>query len=367
MTEQDAAARLAAANPVPEAAVRGAADSPRAHLLLRSVLARPRRRPGLLPLHRPVAGHGRWRYALVPLVVAAAVATGVVAVDRDTARPVPAPTGTAAANPQTIASTAAQYALAGPRKGRFKHVTGTVGRVVHRTSGNGYDVILVQSVQSVQPADGAPGEGWLAIGEAGSSVRPLTPSDATAYQADGSPGPEQFPAGAPPVLAPDLAGDQKFHGAVTELPDEPTATGQEMVDWVADHGGFRVGTAWSPVPADVPGWLFREGVRLLDTFTDVLAGDQRAKIYRMLGGLSGVRTLDTPLDPLGRPAVGLAYTGSTPRHGLIDWQVFLSAESDQIAYTQAVVRQPGPANSGLAPGTVQYTTAVTSVTWSDKP
>ena len=55
------------------------------------------------------------------------------------------------------------------------------------------------------------------------------------------------------------------------------------------------------------------------------------------------------------------------RYGLIDWQVFLGDGSDRITYTQAVVRQPGPANASLLPGAVQYSTAVTSVTWSDKP
>jgi hypothetical protein len=362
MTEQDPLTRLAAANPVPETAVRGAADSPRAHFLLHGVLARPRRRGFGRPA---VAVRGSWRYGLAPLAVAAAVATGVVVADRDTTPPVPVPAGITA--PQTILTAAAQYAATSGQKGRFKHVTGTAGRVVHRSSGTGYDVILVRSVQSMQPAAGSPGEGWLAIGETGSSVRPLTGRDTAAYEADGSPGAEQFTADTTPVLVPDIAGDRPFRGDVSALPGDPATTGQAMVDWVARNDGFRVGATWSPVPADVQGWLFREGVRLLDTFTDVLAGDERAKIYRMLAGLHGVRTLDAPTDPLGRPAVGLAYAGRTPAHGLIDWQVFLSAGSDQIAYTQAVVRQPGAANSGLAPGTVQYSTAVTSVTWSDKP
>jgi len=73
------------------------------------------------------------------------------------------------------------------------------------------------------------------------------------------------------------------------------------------------------------------------------------------------------VDPLGRPALGLSYTERTPRFGLIDWQVFVGAGSDQITYTQAVVRQPGPANASIPPGAVQYSTAVTSVTWSDQP
>ena len=365
MTEHDALARLSAANPVPETAVRGAADSPRAHVLLRSVLGRPRRRRDLLRPRSSVVGRGMSRYGLVPLALAAAVVMGAVVVHRDTAPPEPVPIGIS--TPQTILSAAAQYAAAGGQKGRFKHVTGTVGQVLHRTSGTGYDVILVRSVQSVQPADGLPGEGWLTIGEAGSSVRPLTGTDAAAYEADGSPGPEQFRAEPAPALAPDLTDDPPFQGDVAELPDDPATTGQAMVDWVTHDDGSRTGGTRPPAPVDVQGWLFREGVRLLDTFTDALGGGERAKIYRMLAGLTGVRTLEAPADPLGRPAIGLAYTGSTPRHGLIDWQVFLSAGSDQIAYTQAVVRQPGPANPSLSPGTVQYSTAVTSVAWSDKP
>ncbi len=365
MTEQDAMARLAAANPVPESGVRGAADSPRSRLLLRTVLARPRPRRTLLATRPPGSRRGMWRYGLVPVALAVAVAAGVVAVHRTTAPPPPA--RTTAATPQTVLSDAARQAAQSPPKGRFKHVTGTVGRVVHRTSAGGYDVILVDSVQSVQPANGLPGEGWLAIGEAGSSVRPLTAADAAAYRADGSPGAAEFPRDTEPSLAPDLARDRPFHGDVAGLPDDPARTGPAMVDWVATHDGFRVDGAWAPAPADVQGWLFREGLRLLDTFTDVVAGGDRAKIYRMLAGLSGVRILDATADPLGRPAVGLAYTGTTPRHGQIDWQVFVGAGSDQITYTQAVVRRPGPANASLSPGAVQYSTAVTSVTWSDRP
>jgi hypothetical protein len=365
MTEQDAMARLAASNPVPESEVRAAADSPRSRLLLRTVLARPRPRRTLLAPRPPGTRRGVWRYGLVPVAVAAAVATGIVAVDRDA--PPPQPARTAVATPQTVLSAAARQAEQGAQKGLFKHVTGTVGRVVHRPAAGGYDVIVVDSVQSVQPADGLPGEGWLAIGESGSSVRPLTAADAAAYRADGSPGPAEFPRDPGPGPAPDLAGDRPFDGDVATLPDDPARTGPAMVDWVATHDGFEAGGVWAPAPPDVQGWLFREGLRLLDTFTDVVAGGDRAKIYRMLAGLSGVRTLDATADPLGRPAVGLAYTGSTPRHGLIDWQVFLGAGSDQITYTQAVVRRPGPANATLAAGAVQYSTAVTSVTWSDKP
>ena len=47
--------------------------------------------------------------------------------------------------------------------------------------------------------------------------------------------------------------------------------------------------------------------------------------------------------------------------------MYLGPDSDRITYTQAVVRRPGPANSGLPAGAVQYSTAVTGLTWSDKP
>ena len=80
-----------------------------------------------------------------------------------------------------------------------------------------------------------------------------------------------------------------------------------------------------------------------------------------------MRSLPGSTDPLGRPAAGLAYTAATPRYGVIDWQIFLSAGTDRIGFAQAVVRRPGPANSTLPAGAVQYSTAVTSVTRSDKP
>lgn len=329
--EQDAMDRLAAANPVREAPL-----SSRAMFLERAVLARPR------PKRRRT-----WHYAVLPIGMAAAIATGIVLVKSPAPPepPVPAP---ALALPRTILTDAAQHAEAAPRRGRFLHVTGTTGRVVHVDSAGGYDLVRVDSVQSVQPADGLPGEGWLAIGEAGSSVRPLTAADAAAYARDGSPDAAEVAGGDHP-LHPDLAGDRAYRGDVTELP------------------GDRPRTGTLPPPPDPQGWLFREGTKLLDTFTSVVSGGDRARIYRMLAGLAGVRTLDAAADPLGRPALGLSYTEQTQRYGLIDWQVFLGAGSDRITYTQAVVRQPGPANASLTPGAVQYSTAVTSVTWSDKP
>jgi hypothetical protein len=355
MTEQDAMTRLAAANPVPDADVHDSATSTRALFLQRAVLAQPRsRRRGFL-LPGP-----KWRYAIVPAALAA-VAAAAFAVVHPTSPPPPPPVqaGASTATPQSIlAAAATQAEREGPR-GQFVHATGTVARIVHLGPGAGYDVIRVDTVQSVQPAAGLPGEGWLTIGERGSSVRPLTAADATAYAADGSPGPAELPADGEQTLYPDLAGDEPYAGELGDLPDDPARTGPAMLAWLAEAG--------QDLPPDPQGWLFRTGTKLLDTFTAVAGGADRAKIYRMLAGLTGVRTLEAGADPLGRPARALAYTATTPRHGLVEWQVYLGPDSDRITYTQAVVRQPGAANAGLPAGAVQYSTAVTAVTWSDKP
>ncbi|MFI7546739.1 hypothetical protein [Actinoplanes sp. NPDC049599] len=350
MTDQDAMARLAAANPVPDTELAGAATSPRALSLHRAVLAQPRRRLTLPPAPR-------WRYALVPAALAAVAAAAFIVVHRG---PPPRPPAvTSVATPQSILSAAAARAGQEGRRGQFVLATGSVARVVHLGAGPGYDVIRVDSVQSVQPADGLPGEGWVTIGEQGSSVRPLTAAGAAAYASDGSPGPAELPADDDRGLHPDLAGDQAFAGELGELPDDPAATGPAMLAWLAEAG--------LTTPADPQGWLFRTGTKLLDTFTGRAGGADRAKIFRMLAGLTGVRTLDAGADPLGRPARALAYTAPTQRYGLVEWQVYLGPDSDRITYTQAVVRQPGPDNAGLPAGAVQYSTAVTAVAWSDKP
>jgi hypothetical protein len=341
MNEPDVMARLAAANPVRQSEMDDAARSSRAQFLLRSVLARPRARRSRLP------------YALIPVALAAAVAVAVVSLPRTEPEPPPPPP--AISTPRTILSAAADLAVKQRQPAQFVHVVGSVGRIVHLGPGSGYNVIRVDSVRSVQPANGLPGEGWLTVGEGGSSVRPLTAADAAAYAKDGSPVATKVPKpGADESLYPNLADDSDFEGDVADLPGDPAETGTAMLAAV-------------PAPPDPQGWLFRQGTRLLDTFTDVIGGDQRAKIYRMLAGLTAVRTLDAKADPLGRPALGLAYTERTTRYGLIDWQIFVGAGSDQITYTQAVVRQPGPANATLTPGAVQYSTAITSVTWTDKP
>lgn len=355
MTDQDAMTRLAAANPVPDADVRNAATSARALVLQRAVLAQPRGSRRRLPA---VPGP-RWRYGLVPAALAAVAVAAFAVVHRQDPPQPPAQAVTSTATPQTILAAAADRAERESRRGQFVHATGTVARIVHLGPGPGYHVIRVDAVQSVQPAEGLPGEGWLTIGEHGSSVRPLTAADAAAYASDGSPGPAELPRDGEPTLYPDLAGDQAYAGEPGELPDDPAATGPAMLAWLTAAG--------RQPPADPQGWLFRTGTKLLDTFTDVVGGADRAKIYRMLAGLTGVRTLDAGADPLGRPARALAYTAPTPRYGVVEWQVYLGPDSDRITYTQAVVRQPGPANAGLPAGAVQYSTAVTALTWSDKP
>jgi hypothetical protein len=346
MNQQDAMDRLAAANPVPEADVRDAASSPRALSLERTLLARP----------RPDAHRRPRRFLLVSGGLVAATAAVVVMVSVRAPAPTPLPAPASLAAPRTILSAAADQAQHRPSAGKFRHVTGTLARVVHVDGGGGYDLIRVDAVRSVQPANGLPGEGWLSVGEGGSSVRPLTAADAAAYARDGSPPATEI--AQPSSLYPNLAGDSGFEGDLTTLPDDPAEAGAAMLGWVAGS---------SRAPADPQGWLFREGTKLLDTFTDVAAGADRAKIYRMLAGLTGVRTLQAGTDPLGRAALGLAYTQLTPRFGLIDWQVFLGAGTDRIMFSQAVVRRPGPANASLTPGAVQYSAAVTDVTWSDKP
>jgi hypothetical protein len=349
MNEQDAMARLAAANPVPDPLRAG---SSQALFCLRTVLAQP-----------PVEPPRRRRRARRLIIAAAAltlIAGGGVAVRAIHRGPAAPPPANPVAAPSAVLTTAAGLARQGREAGQFAHVAGTVGRVVHVNAAGGYDLIRVDSVQGVQPAGGRPGEGWLAVGERGSSVRPLTAKDAEAHRRDGSPGPAKLPALAKDGLTPDLAGDPDFDGVVGELPDDPAAAAAAMIDQVA-------GAAPSPVPADDQGWLFRQCVRLLDTFTGSLSGPDRAKIFRTLAGLRGIRTLETATDPMGRPAVGLAYTGETSRYGLIDWQVFLRAGSDRIDFTQAVVLRTGPANRTLTPGAVQYSTAVTDVVYSDTP
>lgn len=337
MNDMDAMRRLAAANPVPSPLPPG---SSQAQFCLRTVLAQDVEAPRRSRLRRPVLA------AAVLVLVAGAVAVAV--------RPSPPPPAVhAVAAPSAVFLAAADVAGRGGDKGQFVHVTGTTARVVHVDSAGGYDVIRVDSVEGMQPADGQPGEGWLTVGEQGSSVRPVSARDAAAYRRDGSPGAVGRPA---KDLDPDLAADPEYRGEVGELPDDPVAAAAAML-----------GAVVAPGPADVQGWIFRECTRLLEPFTTSLSGADRAKVFRTLAGVTGVRTLDAATDPTGRPAVGLAYTGETGRYGLVDWQIFLLAGTDLIGFTQAVVRRPGPANHTLAPGTVQYSTAVTDLRRTDTP
>ncbi|MEV7623869.1 hypothetical protein [Actinoplanes sp. NPDC089786] len=326
MNDIDAMRRLAAANPVPSPLPPG---SSQAQFCLRTVLAQPVPRKSRRRAHRLIP-------AAAALVLIAAGGAFVTITRR---APTPPPRATVVAPPAVLAG-AADRAGQPSGKGQFLHVRGTSARVMHIDDAGGYNLIRVDDVRGMQPADGRPGEGWLIIGDEGSSVRPVTDRDAASWRRDGSPGPGKQP----DTVSPNLADDPEFDGDVASLPD----------------------AAEVPV-ADREGWLFRECTRLLDVFTNTLSGADRATLFRTLAGLHGIRTLDAATDPAGRPATGLAYTGETPRYGLVDWQIYLLAGTDQIGFSQAVVRRPGPANATLAPGTVQYSLAVLDTRRSQTP
>jgi hypothetical protein len=333
MNENEAMRRLAAANPIPEVLPPGSSQG---QFALRTVLAQAR------------VGRSRRRW-VVASAAAAAVLIGATAFGLRPEPVQPPPRATVVA-PPAVFDAAATDAGKAPGQGRFMHVSGVAARVVHVEGQGGYDVLRVDHVRAMRPADGRPGEGWLTIEERGASVRPVTTRDAVSWRRAGSPVPPR----SDDLLVPDLADDPDFDGDVAALPDDPMAAASAML--------APLGTG-----TDRQGWLFRECTRLLDAFTSTLTGADRAKLFRALAGLTGVRTLGATTDPAGRPATGLAYTGETPRYGQVDWQIYLLAGTDRIGFTQAVVRRPGPANRTLAPGTVQYSVAVLETRRSDTP
>jgi hypothetical protein len=85
----------------------------------------------------------------------------------------------------------------------------------------------------------------------------------------------------------------------------------------------------------------------------------------MIGTLSGVRSLGTVKDPLGRPALAVAMTEKTTKLGVLEWRLYLSPSRDLLMGTQAIIVRPGADTGRIPPGEALYTYGVRVAEWTD--
>ncbi|HST84266.1 MAG TPA: hypothetical protein VLL08_21195 [Kineosporiaceae bacterium] len=367
MQEQDAIARLAAADPVREVDLADVRSDPVASALLRSVLAEPR------PIARrfPVIRRHHHRRRLVSIGVTGAVAAAVLIAVHD-ATPPPEPTFIATGSAHTVLLSAAARAEHAVAQGNYWTAQGEITELIHRDhDGNAYTVQVTHPTKTDYDRKTGGLNTTHYLGDA-IKVQPLNPADAAAYRRDGSPGSDENPDEGLSVdtgqQGPASTDQLIFEGKVSELPSDPVEMGEAMLDWVAGKGGWlsKLGLT-SSRPEHPEAWLFREGTKELSAFARPDQPSERAKLYRMLAVIPGVRVLEGDRDPLDRPAVSLALTETTKKFGTVEWQLYIDSSSDLLLATKAVVVKPGKDNAFLAPGAVQYSEIVRSAGWSNKP
>lgn len=354
MKDQELIDNVTAANPVRVAELGGTAPDS----LLREILA------GTRPVTvRTPPARRRWPVIALPVVTIVAVVTLVTVVfGMLRPEPIPAQTLVSGGAAHDVLTEAARRAETTRGSGRFWHSLGETRQLIHRSHrGNRYLLEATTPIEGWAPADRRDGEGVTAFNAA--KLRPLTPADALAYRKDGSPKPNENPdpemgiVVPDPPMGPELGGDGIYEGDVTRLPAaEPDRFRRGMLTWIRDHGGL---------PGDTDAWLFREGLKILDTDSRPVPPKTRAAVYRMLATLPGLRNLGPVKDPLGRPAVAVAMTETSDKLGTLEWRVYLSPDKDLLMGLQAVVIKPGKTDGHIPPGTAQYTRVVRMAEWTD--
>jgi hypothetical protein len=102
------------------------------------------------------------------------------------------------------------------------------------------------------------------------------------------------------------------------------------------------------------------------TGTAVAPAD-RAKAFRLLAGLPGVRVVGAVRDAYGRPGIGLSAS-QRMRDGsgtLVDYQLILDPKTYEIRGDQKVVVTPGGHDRGMRPGTVHMYDVILFSGWTN--
>ncbi|MGI5321467.1 hypothetical protein [Actinomadura nitritigenes] len=257
--------------------------------------------------------------------------------------------------------------------GRFWHVHRVVGETVVASSpyhpGVHYTVQLTQDSYSLAaksakefgtlPREKGPLTGTQWYGP-NVEVRPATPADAKAWDADLRPGALDLR-----LTGPDEErGPFKQEGAELDfdsrderrLPANPS----ELRAWILNYA-----TKFDHQRLRNPDlYLFTAAPILL--VDRVITDRVRIATYRMLAGLRNVRTIKGT-DAAGHPGRGVAMRQTTRDYGTIEWQLLIDPETGRLTASQGIVVTPGRKNSGLRPGTRQYFEIVKTAEWTNAP
>ncbi|MBG0567249.1 CU044_5270 family protein [Actinoplanes aureus] len=335
----------------------------------------PRTPPFPFPLpDRTVTGrrHRRFRAAaLIPAgALAAAAVTAVAVVAIDPGGPAPTPHGPGAsveaaqplAASQILLTAAERSTEDAPRSGRYLVVRRESGSVITVGSGTATYEMTAKSSQETWLSRSGEEPTWVTFQKLG--LTPLTPADAAAWRAAGSP--EQVMIGKPlPTgeLGPGSAvstsagpressswgadlyalGDTSVSVRDLEnLPTDPPALRTALLEHFHGGGG--------DLPTDRDQWLLAVASSLI---TDIpVSGPVRAAAFRLIATMPGVRSLGVVTDQRGREGQGFAFTSVNAASGPIERRFVIDLATGRALGEESRVLRPSGTTAKLKPGSL---------------
>jgi hypothetical protein len=342
------------------------------------------------PLDVTVAAPRTRRFAATALVpagtfaVAAVAAVTVVTINSGGSAPAPAPPGSRpsveAARPLTVSQillTAAERSSEeAPGAGKY---------LVFRTE-SGYVLTVGSGTATYHMTTRSSAETWLSrSGRQPNRVRfqdlgmtPLTPADAAAWRAAGSPEKVmvgkplpngELGPGSPVSTSAGSAEISSFAGAdvyafgstnvsvrdLERLPTDPSALRAALLKHF-DGGG-------SDMPTDREQWLLKVASSLITGIP--VSGPVRAAAFRLIATMPGVRSLGNVTDQRGRAGQGFAFTLAGDS---IEQRFVIDSATGRALGEESYVLHPSGSTAKLEPGSlVDYTVVLEQKTTDETP
>ncbi|MEU4428963.1 CU044_5270 family protein [Actinoplanes sp. NPDC024001] len=336
--------------------------------------------PGTAPLPFALTGvpaparrDRRFRAAgLIPAGALAVAAVAAVAVSvTGTGGAPPAPGGTGPATGAARPPSASQLLLAAAERSS-QDVPGTGRYLVVRTE-NGSVLTVGSGASTYRMTARTSFETWLSRSgkEPGRVISqplgltPLTPSDAAAWRAAGSPATVlvgkplpngELGPGSPVSVAAgprrsDTNRDAQTYAVgadgisvrdLKKLPAEPAALRAALLRHFDGGGG--------DVPTDREQWLLTVTSGLLTEIP--VSGPVRAAAFRLIATLPGVRSLGVVADQHGRAGQGFAFTSASAFTGAIERRFVIDPASGRVLGEESRVLRPAGTTARLEPGSL---------------
>ena len=326
--------------------------------------------------------------ALIPaggLAAAAVAAVAVVAIDPQSPVPVPAGpvTSTEAVRPltgpQLLLAAAERSSRDVPGAGRYLVVRTESGSVL--TVGSGTSTYEMTDRSSYETWLSRSGKEPARVISQDLGMTPLTPADADAWRAAGSPG--QVLVGKPlptggfgPGHPVSVSGGPRTTSSadgtglyaigttnvavpdLEKLPAEPAALRTALLRYFDGGGG--------DLPADREQWLLTVTAGLVTEIP--VSGPVRAAALRLLATLDGVRPLGAVADQRGRTGQGFAFTAESAFTGALERRFLIDPGSGRPLGEETRVLRPAGTTARLEPGSlVGYSVVLDQWTTGETP